>query len=605
MQVRGYATCQDFSMARKRTVGFGQGQVNILATSDNHGKFEPLPGFYSNVANHTDEIFPDKDKKSTLNVGLFNGDWFMDPGRGGYQTDPTKKAGDYQLLFLNKLVGSIKNLVPNFNALYTPGNHCYDGGDKMLMNYLKKADVTTILTNSSPGQSPVLLNLTAEERKKIKQMKVLEVPDDKDPDKLHKVLVLGVIIPGVDFYNPGIMNDTHILDRSDKKDSKIAEKDLKTTYTVLDTVIKRFKKENPDGVVVLMSHTGNRISEMFAKHVPSIDIIFNGHDHEDVEAVYKGAKGQKTRIISLGDDSKKLDAVKIHFNDDGKYDNFDEESRKFYTKDAEILSNNPFSKMIDGMFKNDNEPYLYISGPEGMNSLTQKGVRTQNNMLANLVTDSILSSIKDIDPDVQAFGVASSAFRQDLPLNADTTNLQLRNVLIGQTDSLSKIYVGNLSGANVVRTVMDNMEDHMKDPERNTIVQWSGIQINKKELIKALKSDNADSVKDLCEFIKIKNKDGEYEKVDPSKTYKIALPNYFFMRPKLPTVKLHENNFAPLRDKLPENFVEDVICAREDSTDPMDEYDPPLSMDELLRRHINKNNNRLEIQNPDEVRIIT
>lgn len=605
MNVRGYSPSQGRCPAGERHVRFGKGIVNIIATSDNHGKFEPIPKLFSNIANHVDEIFPEMNKKSTLNIGIFGGDWFMDPGRAGYLTDKTKKAGDYQLEFLNKLVSSVKNLVPSFKAYYTPGNHCFDGGDKMLVNYLRKADVTTVLSNSSPNQSPVMKMLNDAEKKHIRQSVVLEVPDDKKPDLVHKVLMLGVTIPGVDFYNPGIMNDIHFLDRSSKKDSKILEEDLKSTYEVLNVVIRRFKKENPNGAVVLTSHTGNRISEMFAKKVNNIDLIFNGHDHEDKDYIVKKLLGQKTRIISLGDDSKKLDSIQIKFNDKGKYENFSDPVKKYYSDDAVPIKNNPFLKMITSFFKKDKKPYVFISGPNCVHQLNQSGIRTKNNLLANTVTDSILNGIREIEPQTSIFGVASSAFRQDLPVNDSTSNLLFRNVLIGQTDSLSKVYTGKLKGNDIIKTVVENIEDHMKDMERNTIVQWSGLQVNKKELMSAIEAGDTKNLSKLKEMIKVKNAQGQYESINPDKAYGIAVPNYFFMRPKIPVLKELENHFKPLRDKLPEHFTENLVNESETVNNPFSDLDPILSMDDLLRRDIAKNNNRLEVADLKEVRIIT
>lgn len=596
MLVRNYG--QDNYLAKRNMVRFGEGQVNILATSDNHAIFENLPGFYSNIANNVDEIFPDKDKSNVLNVGMFAGDWFMDPIRRGYLTNPQKRAGDYQLEFLNLLIKSVKNLVPTFNAFYTPGNHCFDSGDSLLIKYLKKADITAILT-ASHSSSSASFDLGEDEKKIIKQSYKLKVPDDKDPKKIHEVLVLGVVVPGMGFYNPGMMNNVKVIDDSNNKDADISENDMKMTYNILNRIIKNFKKDNPDGAVVVMSHTGNTISERIANKVKNIDIILNGHDHKDMEK-----KVKNTRIISLGQNSEFFDALKIHFNDKGRYDNKTEPIKQFKTKDAQIIENDPFTKLIEESFREDKKPLATILTNENITKLSKNAtkkddIREINNHLANFVTDGVLNSIRQIEPDTAVFGVASSAFRQDLPVNKPMTNLQLRDLLNGQTEAMSQVYTGKIKGSDLINIVSKNIQDNIKN-NRNTIIQWSGIQIDKKGIKEALESGKTTN-EDMAKYIKIKDDNGNYVDINEDSPYKVAIPNYFFLRPK-PTFTPLENKFKPLRYKLEKGTAS---LAKQNLDSDLDTIAPKLTINDMLLDYFKRNNFSIEIDKLENDRIIS
>jgi len=528
----------------KNNVSFRQAQANFFATGDNHGKIDPLPGFLDTITVNSDKIFPNKDDKGTKNYGIFNGDWYMNPGECGYLTQPDKNAGFFQRELFNAVITSIKTMVPNFRALYVPGNHGFDGGDKNLIDLLKNSDTTTVITNCDFDKSPIMQSLTPKEKEKIKQVEVLELPDDKNPNLVNKILVLGITQAGVDFYNPGLVNNLAIIDRTKKKDAQMKEEDFKTTYSVLNKIVSDFKEKNPNSVVMVMSHTGTPVSKMIARNVADIDVIFNGHDHKDEDSV----EG-KTHIISTGADSKKVDAVSIHFDDNGKWDGVST-TNKFYTKDSEPQPNNPLRPLLENFFSKDKQPIVQIACPLAATELSQHrknpdgsikvkdAVRVENNLLANFVNDGILSTIRTVEPDIQIWGCASSAFRQDLPVNKEgVNNFQLMNLLSGQTDSLSKIFTGDMNGSEVVEMVTENMRDHAKAPTRNTMVQWSGIQVNKSGYMEAVKDDTINDPAVTSQFVKIKDKDGKYQSINPNATYKVALPNYFFIRPKLPIIQ--------------------------------------------------------------------
>ncbi|EKE04606.1 MAG: hypothetical protein ACD_20C00042G0015 [uncultured bacterium] len=557
---------------RLDNVRFGQGQINILATSDNHGQINSLDKFYGSVISNLDKVFPKKEEKSTLNVGAIAGDWFINPKRKNLLTNPTKTVGDYQLDFLNKFTGFIRDQVPNFKMLYTPGNHCFDGGDKYLIDHLKKADLTTILTNANLDNSPVLNDLSPEERKKIKQYTVLEVPDDKDPNKVHKALILGVTMMGADFYTPGLVKGIDITDRIDQKDINIKEENLKQTYKTLNSLISEFKNENPQGAVMILSHTGNKISEMIAKNVPNINIMLNGHDHVDQENVIKHPNGKETHIISLWENNKKFNSVKFHFDDNGNLDNKNELSTPFYTKDAPELKDNPFDKLYKNGFKQDSKPILEISAPKGVSELSLTNVRSENSLLANFVTDGILAGLKKHKPDTQVFGVLSATLRQGLPVGNKTTNIDLLNLLNGCIEDFSVVHTGKITGSELAEMITENVKDNIKDRNRNPIIQWSCIKVDEPELINTVNSGKIDP-----QTIQIKNEKGVYEPINMQQKYNVAVPKELFVVPNVKTAVRIQDKFT--------------------STN--------LTMDSLLREYLKDNNYKVSTPDLNDVRIKT
>ena len=143
--------------------------------------------------------------------------------------------------------------------------------------------------------------------------KIYEVLDNKKPDLKNKILVLGVTIPAMNYYSPNLLGGTEFFDNTNKNDVLLEKEDLQNTFDVVEKSVEKFKKENPNGAVVVMSHTGNKISSLMAERVPDIDLILNGHDHKEFE-ILKG----KTLILSHGQNSKFLRTSQLQFDDNGK-----------------------------------------------------------------------------------------------------------------------------------------------------------------------------------------------------------------------------------------------------------------------------------------------
>jgi hypothetical protein len=672
----------DKNKQKNSNVKFGEAQLNMYAMSDNHFQVSSMPNLAQTFLNNAKDIFPSAstqgDGKDTKNVVLFNGDWFMDPGRQDFVTHQDKTAGDCEYQYLTTFIDMVQSEITklkggnetNFEALFVVGNHDLDGGDRMLFSFLTKAkNLATVVTNACKF-SPLFCELEASrekeirkfdklakqekenklkeaDRKELENLKnllgddgkqggvieeahIINLPDNKNKELLNKVLFLGVTIPGLDFYCPGKIKETAFYNKTDKKDAKITEKDLIETYEKLNRVIEKFKTDNPNGVVLIGSHAGRPVSKMLVKNVNGITAVINGHDHKFEEVLINKKEGDSTRTIpiySFGDDNKISRSLKFHFNDKGELDSTD--TKTYPTVgDKDVKADNPFLKIKEDLFKEDLKPRYTIKLPEeaekkdenkNIKQLTDKKIRVENNLQANSVTDWILAEInkfeeKEGKPKSQIFGVPSSAFRQKLDLSRGkdinspkVSHMEFRNILIGQTLDLSEIKTDKINGGLIGEMIIENMVDHSKDQSRNTLVQWSGMSVNKtafmniidnyvietkkkrkdvkpEEIKKYIASKVANKNLDMDSLIKIKDENGVYQNIDPKKEYNIALLSYFFMRKKLDTaMRLGEE--GKFQNTISENGK-------------------ILPMDDLLRKYADEHDRVLVTADPAEKRIL-
>lgn len=583
---------------RISNVNFGESQINICTFSDLHGREKELVPMYANIEKSADKIFINKDKNSTLNVMTIIGDYFFNTDSKGYLSDKQKTAGEFQLVFLNKFIESVKKVVPGIKTYFTVGNHDLDGGDKLLFKLLKKADMQTVLTNVDFDNSNEIAILTDSERDKIlAKSKVLTVEDSKNPEKKNSVLLLGLSSLGLDYFFPkadgkaGITDNFKVFDRFAHTEKSTKENELEKTYSVVIDEIAKFKENNPNSPVIIMSHTGDVVAKLIAKNVP-VDFILSGHDHIDLpDEDYMPVPDRRTKIISLAQDGKLFKSLQLHFSDEGQMDSV--RVKTVLSTDAPAVENNPIKDTINETLQKDNIPTLKTI-PAGK-KLDKDNVRYGNSPLANTVTDMILEQIQEKDPDVLATGIASSAFRRGL---ADgSSNIDIINVLSGSIESQSVIKVGELTGHNLAEVILENVAKNRVKPDNLPLIQWSGIKIDKAGLIKIINSEiNPDSKETLLDkeetryklidnkfdeiskCIQIKNSSGEFEPIQLEKPYKIAMPNKFFVRSETVSVKKYGNKF--------------------DEPEFGD-----MTLNDLFRENLEKNNYTVKVS--DDVRVAT
>ena len=232
-----------------------------------------------------------------------------------------------KILYTAKIAAGRNN---NFDAVYTPGNHCFDGGDEWLFDKMARSTIKTIVTNINKERSPLAKNYINDPHINILSSKIYEIPDNKIADKFNKVLILGMTIPSMNYYNPGLMKKTEFYNNSNKNDAQLEEKDIKKTLRVMKYYIRQFKHQNPNGAVIVLSHMGNKISKLMAKFAPEINLILNGHDHKEFETLVGN-----TLILSHGQSSNFFRGSQFIIEDNG---DVSIQTRKFETEKYEQIA---------------------------------------------------------------------------------------------------------------------------------------------------------------------------------------------------------------------------------------------------------------------------
>ncbi len=538
------------------SISFKQANVNIMAFSDNHGDLTTVPALYQNFYDNKEDIFQKKEDKSTLNVMAVVGDWFMNPMQGGYQTLKDKTSGDYQEIFLKSFIRNVKNNIPGLKTLYTPGNHCLDGGDKVLINHIKNINMDTIISNADLKNSKLINGLTPEQKERIQECKVLEVQDDKNPDLKHKVLVVGILPININYLVKEDISSLNILGAKNVKEADLIDADSEEVSNSLSEIVNKFKNEYPKSAVMLMNHSGEPAAKAIAKRIDCIDLILNAHDHQDKISYVNNKSGFTTKIISLSQNSEKLEAVNLQFDDDGC---LSVKSKPFHTDFSKIDKKNPLQRLYENILKKDINPLFKINDPKKREYLTISNVRYANNDLANFCTDSIYSQLKNSYPELSAFFLASTTFRQNIPTSKtrDVINLDLIDLFKGISGSLSSVMVGEIQGNDLLSYVNSNIIDNLAAPSRNAINQYSGIQIDRsglKEYYSTFARNQEPEMNEVSNYIKIKNADGQYEYIDPDKKYVVALPKKIFAKTEQESLKKYQRDFVDTDKKVSEYF---------------------------------------------------
>lgn len=521
---------------------FGAGYLNILATADNHGKITELPKVIKSIENNAGNIFPKAESKSTLNLFSIVGDWFINPSKAGFLTNNELTNGDVQKWALIRAIDSIKQIIQkqinnltgglsyNFSTVYAMGNHCLDAGTDFILEVMKTCPMKSLITNVDLDKSYKIAE-EMEHSKKIVKSFVYKIPDDKKSDLEHKVLVLGITIPSMGYYNPGLCEGLEFYDNSDQKDSSLTEEKIQGTIHAVKEQVEEFKKENPKGAVILLSHMGEHLAEIIIKNVPEIDHILNGHDHKTTQKSIG-----KTIISSLGKDNEIIKSLNCKFDDDG---NFLTPSITQYDISRTVLDGIeelPFQKELKRKFKKDTIPLIKIKdstdAPLGQKHKSLKlsygdETRYQNSYLMNFLTTAIKEEInKSVDSDIFAVGIQSSIIRCGIENKSD--NLTVMKIFDGVSKELSGLETGYVKGEDFVGMIVENVLDNLINPSRNTLIHWSDVQINK-TLISSIKEGNSNSA--YYEAIRVRNpKTGEFEPIDLNKEYKIAIGKKYLLK---------------------------------------------------------------------------
>lgn len=495
--------------------------ININAFSDTHGELLLANNALEELRRKQDDVFC-KESKGKANILAICGDWFMDGGRKGYISQPDKPLAVFQLAILNSLIKNIKNIAPQKSVLFTPGNHEFDCKTEILDKILSQTDADIITSNLDTDNSPALKN--CKEKGKLFRKKIIEVDDDKNPDLKHKVLVLGILPVNLITYQRNL-DGISLTETIDKPQNFVEQEDYKKTLQEAKNEIREFKKENPNGIVMVMSHTGVGFADNLARE-SKVDLVFDGHEHRTNTRFVNG-----TIIIPLSQNFKKISNVKLSINDEGKLE-------RIRVKDLNPLSNRrqgPLLNVYQNIFKKDIEKTYSISTPKAdIKELSTQNIRLGNNFLANFVTDSILEELQKTNPEVDFFALNASSIRHPLSISNEPaiSNFDITNVLAGIKEEEAKIMETEVTGGELAYMVADNFLFNAKMPQKNPLIHYSGLIIDRTSMMKSLQEGT--KPENLTKYIIDKRTN---KPIDPNKKYIIANPEKYYNKSYNPKIK--------------------------------------------------------------------
>lgn len=615
-------------------VNYKGARVNVLALSDSHGNFMKIPKVLKTVETHVADIYAKADSPSTLNTVVIGGDWFINPIKKGFITHPELSNGDVQSITLLKMIDHIRSTISQYalkisksvypsmpmknilEIVFASGNHDLDGGNEFLLKTLKKLPMVSLFTNLKTlnGEdanlpSIEISNDIKEKREKLCKSVVYAIPDDKQKGLVHKVMFVSATIPSIDFYSPGQCKGFEFYDNCNRKDSDLLGDDIKGTINSIKSEVENFKKENPKGGVILVSHMGGRLSEIIRENIPAINHILNGHDHKNIQSNLGN-----TSINSLGKDFEMIKAVNFKFDDEG---NFYRATMTPYFTDATLadgLENHPYQKFLDEFLAKDLESLISLKeyktekdekeAEQKLNVIIQKifeememfdfdiqskilsnskfkaivyseaekrlyesesvekplnklaygnEIRYQNSYLTNYLTSAVKRTIREtIDPEIFAVGLQTSIVRG--PLEDGANNLGVMKVFDGVSENLSNIHIGKVKGEELVGLIIENVKSNLKDKTRNTIISWSDIQVNR-SLVEAIENGKINA--DYSDAIRVRNKiTKQFEPIDLDEEYKIAIGEKYIVKNDIEWPAKIRDRFTSLNKTYDEIFRE-------------------------------------------------
>lgn len=501
------------SINKNYNSSFKAATVNINSFSDTHGELKLANNALEEMRKRKQDIFC-KQGRGKANVLAVCGDWFIDGGRTGYLSNPERANAMFQLDIFNALIQGIKSLSKcKTTVLFTPGNHEFDGGVKILNDVLSGIDADVLMSNLDRDNSPAFAENIA--GNKIVSEKIIEVDDDKDFTKKHKLLFLGVSPVNMYAYQKN-MSGVALFENSSKPQKFLKKDDYQKTLDYCKDKISEFKKNNPDGLVVLLCHTGAGFADNLASE-SHLDLVLDGHEHKFGVREVNG-----TKIVPLSQNFNNMVNVKLMINDAGLLHSM---GIKYYSPlQNKVIG--PLRKFYDRLFKKDIENVYSIRtvNPE-IKSLDVQNIRYGNNFLANFVVDSVMAGVKEKDSSVDFLALNSSSIRHSLKVSdsPSVSNFDVLNVLSGIKEEEGQMMITELSGAELAYIVVDNFVFNRKAPASNPLIHYSGLIIDRTAILKGY--DSGKSPEELTKYIIDAN---TMEPVSPYKKYKIANVEKYF-----------------------------------------------------------------------------
>lgn len=493
-------------------INFKGAKVNINAFSDTHGNVGSVNNAFEQMKK--EDVFV-QEKTGVKNVLAIAGDWFTDGNRQNLVTHPDKYLAELQAEMFNGLISEVKKHTKDATVLFTPGNHEYDGGTDLADKIMSSLDSEILVSNLKIENAQGFKRCKSSG--KLINEKILEITDDKNPQRIHKVLFLGVAPVNMKYYQYNSDN-LGLIDNIYKSQTKVNKDEYSGTVDQLKKKITEFKKENPKGAVVVLSHTGVNLADNLAKE-SSVDLVFDGHEHKNIVRYVNS-----TPIIPLSQNFYKTINATVRFDDEG---NVLKPEFKFIYPDKN-KTRGPLAELYNDLFREDIRPvYSIKAGKKGVSSLGIEGVRKGNSYLANFITDAVMAELKKKVNDVDFFALNSSSIRH--PLNVSkkksVSSLDISNALAGIKGEDAILMITELSGAQIAYLVADNIEFNKDFPEKNPLIHYSGLSVDRTGMLKAI--EDGESPQELTRFIIDKNTS---EPIEKDKKYKIANPVKYFKK---------------------------------------------------------------------------
>ena len=501
---------------------FKGAMLNINAFSDTHGELLCANNALEEMRSRKVDIFCKSDDKASANVIAVCGDWFMDGARKGYITNPGKEVARFQLDIFNEFIRQIKGIASNTMTLFTPGNHEFDGGVKLLDDVLANLDAEVLFSNldisSSDGfQKSISGN-------KIINEKIVAVEDDKNPELKHKFLFLGISPVNMPAYQKKL-DGVSLIDAIPKPQRYVTKEDYEKTLEYCKGRISEFKKQNPKGHVILMSHTGVKFADTLARE-SEVDLVFDGHEHKDPIRVVNG-----TPIVPLSQNFKKIVNAKMKVDDEG---NLADIGLKSFSP-LENKTKGPLLKLYRKLFAKDTKnKYSIRTDKENVQQLDIKDVRQGNSFLANFITDTILEELKKKDGSIDFFALNSSSIRHPLNVSMEPKNsfLDVMSVLSGIKEEEAKILTTELSGHDILYMILDNFLFNKDMPQQNPLIHYSGLIIDRTSMLE--KYEQNTDINELAKYVIITQTG---KPIDPEQHYKIANVEKYFNKSQNSRIK--------------------------------------------------------------------
>ena len=492
---------------------FKAAMVNINAFSDTHGELLLANQALEEMRSRQDDIFCKNETKGTANVMVVCGDWFMDGAKKGYITNPNKENAKFQLDIFNEFINQIKKMASDTVSIFTPGNHEFDGGVKLLDDIFSCINSDVLISNldisSSNGFEKSISG------NKIINEKVVEVEDDKNPDLKHKFLFLGISPVNMGAYQKKL-DGVHFIDNVEKPQRYVEKEDYQHTLDDCKLRINKFRADNPNGHVILLCHTGVKFADNLATE-SNVDLIFDGHEHKDAIRFVNS-----TPIVPLSQNFKKIVNAKIKLDDNGKL--IDMGLKSF--SPLENKSKGPLLRLYCKLFSQDiRKKYTIKSDNKMIDMLDIKNIRVGNSFLANFITDSVLEELKKIDDSIDFFALNSSSIRHPLKISERPQNspFDVMSVLAGIKEEEGQIMTTNLNGRDILYLILDNFIFNKDMPQQNPLIHYSGLIIDRTSMLSDY--EDASDIDDMAKYV-IDEKTGE--PIDLDKTYKIANVEKYF-----------------------------------------------------------------------------